>query len=29
MEILYYEKDLDTDPSNKNARGLLDKLNRK
>jgi hypothetical protein len=29
MVILYYEKALDTDPSNKNARGLLDELNRK
>jgi CubicO group peptidase (beta-lactamase class C family) len=29
MAILYCERALDTDPSNKNARGLLDELNRK
>jgi hypothetical protein len=29
MAILYYEKALDTDPSNKNARGLLEELSRK
>jgi hypothetical protein len=27
MAKLYYEKAVETDPQNKNARGMLDKLN--